>query len=302
MSTVVPVVKDALLNSTTINKQIAALYLYYALFHKQPLHQFVRMRITSEDSRKLHQFSRLLKAKPTQFGQPLLILAKLWSDTGFLLVAEDEECLRILYRGVLVNESERGRMRADFEPLNLRMEMEDVFDVEEGLLTRIEILEVAYNEMKEVLAPNEDDPNMRTSNICSTVTGQLNRVASLLNKDTQFSSSREVVEEQQRQVTMTGRERVLNKISAIQRSKNTLPVEQNLMSASAPKRYRADPTVVVVSEDEEQIRIDTSFMSLPQEKRKESYAQQVANDQEDQEKKKNYNKTLALAIKRAKRK
>lgn len=302
MSTVVPVVKDALLNSTTINKQIAALYLYYALFHKQPLHQFVRMRITSEDSRKLHQFSRLLKAKPTQFGQPLLILAKLWSDTGFLLVAEDEECLRILYRGVLVNERMRADLAAPFEPLNLRMEMEDVFDVDEGLLTRIEILEVAYNEMKEVLAPNEDDPNMRTSNICSTVTGQLNRVASLLNKDTQFPSSREVVEEQQQQVTMTGRERVLNKISAIQRSKNTLPVEQNLMSASAPKRYRADPTVVVVSEDEEQIRIDTSFMSLPQEKRKESYAQQVANDQEDQEKKKNYNKTLALAIKRAKRK
>lgn len=269
--------------------QIAALYLYYALYHKQPVYKFVKMRITLADSEKLLEFSRLLKARPQQYGQPLLILSKLLSESGFLLVTENEEYLRV--------QNYKNHSLAsipdipNFEPLNLRLEMDDVFDPDEGLLTRMEMLEIAYNEMKEVLG--KDDPNLAAKNICSTVKQSLNKVALILNKTTEFPIiapfAPSVAEK-------TSRERILEKITALQQLKNTLPCKQEKRDEPGPssKRFRLDAEVI--KEEEDKIQIDLSFMSVPQEKTTKSYAQREIEDENN----KSAN-VKATAIKRKKR-
>lgn len=267
--------------------QIAALYLYYALYHKQPVYKFVKMRITLADSEKLLELSRLLKARPQQYGQPLLILTKLLSESGFLLVAENEEYLRV--------QNYKNHSLAsipdipNFEPLNLRLEMDDVFDPDEGLLTRMEMLEIAYNEMKEVLG--KDDPNLAAKNICSSVKQSLNKVALILNKTTEFPMIAPLAPSV---AEKTAREKILEKITALQQLKNTLPKQEKTDEPGpSSKRFRLDAEVI--KEEEDKIQIDMSFMSVPQEKRTQSYAQAGIEEEN------NKSTVKATAIKRKKR-
>lgn len=271
------VVKDALINSTSLQMQVAALYLYYALYHKQPLLNFVKMRLTPPDMDKMQEFLRLLNARPQQYHQPLLVLKRLWSESAFLFVAEEQEVLKVMYQGIItLKRQKKGDQLLKPEPVNLRMEMEEVFDEEEGLLARIEMLEVAYNEMKDVLGGQ--DPNLAESNVYTSVTQQLSKVAELLNKTTNFPQPTD-----DREVKTTRRDLILDKISAIQRSKNTLPDDnESRAGPSSSSSVKAEPIVV---EDKDAIYIDASFLRGDQ-KRAQSYAQRVIAEEKNKKKKK----------------
>lgn len=277
METILPVVKEELLAITSLPRQIGALYLFYALFHKQPLQHFVHMRITPADSAKLTELFQVLNSRPQIHRQPLLVFSRLWrQDAAFLWVAEETEQLKVLYA-----ETSRSKWKgnaekvADFEPLNLRREMEDVLDREEGLIAGMEVLEVAYNEMKEELGRN--DPMLDPSTVCATINESIDKIAGLLNKVDVFTTGRhsengEAKEQEGKKMTRkeTRRERVLKKISEIQKSKNTLKEETVVKDE-----------VVIVEENE--LQIDTSFLCRPTQKKPLSYATKCAKMEEEDE-------------------
>lgn len=256
------VVKDALVNAPNLNMQIAALYLYYSLYNKQPLRHFVKIRLTLSDIDKLiQQFFPLLQSR-AQYQQPLLIFRKLWEQCSFHFVAESHEILKILHRKPTysVQTTTTSIQVDDFEPLNLRVEMEDVFDEDEGIIARLSMLELAYNEMKEELG--RGDPTIVPSRVCETITSHIDNIGRLLNTNAIFP-------EEEKRKKLTRRDQVLEKISAIQRTKNTLPEEDQKAGPSKKRpRERSYPgkEVNVVVEDEENISIDTSFMSVPQQR------------------------------------
>lgn len=242
------VIKEALLHSETVPMQIAALYLYYAVYNKQPLQRFSRIRITLSESDKLLAFTKSLNNRP----QPLTILSRLWSEGAFMLVADSEEVLKIARKTSSYREECKPQEQA-FKTLNLRMDMEDLFDEEEGLLGRMEMLEVAYNEMKEDLG-GQGDNQLASTMTCDAIRKQLDKIQDLLVTNTAFPGPSN--DQLQAPTKSTRRNRVLEKISAIQRSKNTLPLDE---PGPSPKKFKSNPEVIVI-EDEDSINIDTSFL------------------------------------------
>lgn len=257
METIVPIVKDYLINSPTIATQIGALFLYYALYHKQPLLHFVRMRITPQDCEKLIELAQLLKVRSQpQYAEARSVLAKLWStDGGFRFVAEEEELLNICYKSTVKNADKIVEI-PQYEPLNLRMEMEDVLDSDEGLIGGMKYLEIAYNEMKEVLG--KSDPNLPPSTICSQISERLDVISEILNP-----TGSEITSKDDGTAKDTGKQRVLRKISAIQKAKNTLneDTSEEAVKPGPSKRQKVEMNdEPVVTAEEDVIHIDTSFM------------------------------------------
>lgn len=275
MESIIDVVKDAwLTTSTTSNMQIAALYLYYALYYKQPLLHFSKMRLTLSDMDRLLDFHRLLETRPQHFYQPRLVFYKLFQGGAFLYTVVNEEILKIIHRSV-ETPSHAAKKRcalSSFVPLNLKLEMEDVFDEEEGLIGRMEILEIAYNEMKEVLGNN--DPNLTQSSVTQTVCAQIRKINDLLTQHTAYPSTNQ---EPSSTPTLTRRQVMLEKISAIQRSKNTLPEEEE-SQLPISKRFKAvDGQPVVIEDDQtDSYEINASFMSNPRNKKNTgSFAERI---------------------------
>lgn len=257
-------IKEALLDSETVPMRIAALYLYYAVYNKQPLQRFSRIRITLSESEKLLAFTKLLLHNRPQ---PLMIMSRLWSEGAFMLVADPEEVLTLSRKPkdqkVAVKHPEHH-----FEPLNLRMEMEDLFDEEQGLLGRMEMLEVAYNEMKEDLGGGQGDNQLAPTMVCDTIRKQLGKIQDLLVTSYAFPApSNDALAAQTKS---TRRDQVLEKISAIQRSKNTLPEEPG----PSPKKFKSDSEIIVI-EDEKSININTSFLYSNPYPRQPSHAEQM---------------------------
>lgn len=277
MQSILPVVREELLTITSLPRQIGALYLYYAMFHKQPLHQFVRMRMTPLDCDKLIELFQVLNSRPQTYRQPLLILSRLWrEDAAFLWVAEETEELKVVYseRCPKDKRSSRRETLADFKPLNLRLEMEDVLDREEGLIAGIEVLEVAYNEMKEELGRN--DPMLDPSTVCATINENMDKIAGLLNRVDLCTKGGQLNKMEKKLVSRreTRKERVLKKITELQKKKNTLKEELSVENG-------------VVIEEENELQIDTSFLCRPNQKKPLSYATKCAIVEEDEEEEEN---------------
>ena len=255
------VLKDELLSAPSLSRQIGALYMFYAVFHKQPLDRFVRMRLSAKDCDKLIQFLQLLQTRSQSLRQPLAILSRLlFADHAFLFVAHERQFLKATY--TVSKRSLKSRQEdalADFAPLNLRLEMEDVLDREEGLVAGMEILQVAYNEMKEEL--DGSDPNLVASGICAAVNVPLDRIAALLNKTEQLTaadgSGRELEKSPGKE---TRKSRILKKISAIQMSKNTL-VEQGKEETEGSSSSTGAGTSSVMLDDGDVVYIDATFLN-----------------------------------------
>lgn len=216
---IIETVKDILLKTEKLPLKVGCLYLYYALYQKQPLQNFIKMRITLSDCDKLHELLRLLKAH-SELADARMVFMKLWSQQAFKFVAVDQEYL-------FVKSSKRSTQSHPtelFHPLNLRAEMEDIFDEEEGLVAGLELLEVAYNNMKEKLI--DKDSNLSQSNISANIKSNLDKIALLLDKSKLITDQGigELIKEEEPGTAnvMTARARILDKISDIQRSKNTL--------------------------------------------------------------------------------
>lgn len=134
-----------LLVNQKLSSQIGAVYLYYAIYHKQPAKEFSRMRLSPDDWVKLqHLVNTLILRK--NHCQPLFVLLKLLAHNCFEFVATEKECLRS-YCPLNVQEQDEEFERLDLEPL-----IDSLVDPNDGLLNEINLLEVAYNETKEHLA------------------------------------------------------------------------------------------------------------------------------------------------------
>lgn len=262
-----------LINSQSLPHQIGALYLYYAVFNKQPLERFIKMRLTMEEHKKILEFRSLLDARSQQYSQPLQVLSTLWFTGAFSFVADANEHLHMKHREQKEKYCTNDPLN-EFVPINLRLDMEDLFDQEEGILARVEILEMAYNEMKESLGKN--DSNLAASSVSTTVNNQMGKIMSLLDISHKYAKS---TFESTSSTDVTRKKKVLEKISAIQRSKNTLEEEkeekeEEFYTGPGNKRYKHVKGEVMKVVDDI-IELDMTFMKSKQYTDSSSYAEKM---------------------------
>ncbi|XP_052872095.1 uncharacterized protein LOC128277646 [Anopheles cruzii] len=152
---VLHIVKQAFLSSKNQLERIGAFFTLYTLYFKQPSFMFCKIRLTLPQWRAFREFVD----KPFN-NQPLpqisLILWKLFQSDAFLFVQEDVEHG---FDSFMAKRSTTGTFD-DKERLLLRlnssMEKElSGLHAPDGLLKGLEILEMAYNEMKEKLQDGE---------------------------------------------------------------------------------------------------------------------------------------------------
>lgn len=220
--------------------EVGSLYLYYAIYQKQPMQNFVKMRITPSGCNKLYGLVVLLKSRPS-LGDALMVFMKLWSQNAFTFVATEQEILN-----VKTNHARIAPVTDKFEALNLRGEMEDIFDEEEGIVAGLQLLESAYNDMKVNLV--ENDANLPPSDVSSKIQTNLNNIASILNRTARVEFDRR--QEKIPKAVPTARTRIIEKISGIQRSKATI---KGMTMAAGPSRKKRKVVVCLKKDDDEMI-------------------------------------------------
>ncbi|XP_058116934.1 snRNA-activating protein complex subunit 1 [Anopheles coustani] len=131
-------------------ERIGAFYLLYALYFKQPIFLFCKIRITLDDWRAMKEFIKV-PYNGCEVPQMAAILWKLFKAEAFQFVQEElESGFDYFFHKTLYNRYDYN-VQDSFKPYrHLEKELQAMQGTN-GIIKAVEILEMGYNEMKEAL-------------------------------------------------------------------------------------------------------------------------------------------------------
>ncbi|KFB45913.1 AGAP010319-PA-like protein [Anopheles sinensis] len=131
-------------------ERIGAFYLLYALYFKQPIFLFCKIRITLDDWRAMKEFIKV-PYNGCEVPQLAAILWKLFKAEAFQFVQEElESGFDNFFHKTLYNRYDYN-VQDSFKPYRHLEKEIQAMQGTNGIIKAVEILEMGYNEMKEAL-------------------------------------------------------------------------------------------------------------------------------------------------------
>lgn len=171
---------------TSIGKRVAALYLMYSMYFKQPTKDFCKFRFTLSEWQKMKTFYDRIHAD-SKYLQACAIFWRLWQSNAFRLVGCDVE-----QYAQLIQNNRNNAEAPTFHKINSEIigTLRSLRNGDNGLVCAIETLQVGYNEMKDHFKTNFGEcSSLRSINVLKDIDSQLDNIHMIFANDDSKSSS-----------------------------------------------------------------------------------------------------------------
>lgn len=158
---------------TSIGERVAALYLMYSMYFKQPTKDFCKFRFTLSKWQKMKTFYNRIQAD-SKYLQACTIFWRLWQSNAFRMVGCDVEQYAQLIQNNRNNAEAPRFHRINSEVIGT---LSSLRNGDRGLVCAIETLQVGYNEMKDHFKTNFGEcSSLRSINVLKDIDSQLDNI------------------------------------------------------------------------------------------------------------------------------
>lgn len=164
----------------SIRERVAALYLMYSMYFKQPSKDFCKFRFTLSEWRKMKKFYDRIHAD-SKYLQACAIFWRLWQSNAFRLAGCDVE-----QYAQLIQNNRNNAEAPRFHKINSEVTgtLSSLREGDKGLVCAIETLQVGYNEMKDHFKTNFGECfSLRSTNVLKDIDSQLDNIYMIFAKD-----------------------------------------------------------------------------------------------------------------------
>lgn len=158
------IVKRIFVRSTNMNDKCCCLYLLHAIYQKQPDKTVAKIRVTESDWIAFKDFYSRLSSE--EFQHPFIIWWKLLQDDAYHFCLFESKYLLDGQSKADKDQTETGiETQLQYKPISASVlhEIENL-QTNHGIMSALEALEIAYNEMKESLdQPDEEEGTLAPS-------------------------------------------------------------------------------------------------------------------------------------------
>lgn len=161
----------------TTAERVAALYLMYAMYFKQPTNNFCKFRFTQSDWNKMKQFYDTI-GTDAKYLQARSIFWRLWQCNAFRFV----ECDREHYPETMQFHRLENDGLDNFQKINASIlgHVNELQNDSKGLLSAIGTLQMGYNEMKEHFAATQREcKELQTIDVINDINSHLLQIRKL---------------------------------------------------------------------------------------------------------------------------